>query len=78
MLNSNSKWDVGGIIKGLNPSYEMIAAEPNSKHPGAMGIELILPVMPPLTVRLYFDRNNAEEFLNNFRNALDITKGIAK
>lgn len=72
------RWDIGGIIKGLNPTYEMIAAKPDSSQPGAMGVELVLPIQPPLTVRLYFDRNNAEQFLNHFRDALDLVKGINK
>jgi hypothetical protein len=77
MLNG-SRWDIGGIIKGINPTYEMIAAKPDSLQPGAMGIEMVLPVTPPLTLRLYFDRNHAEEFLNNFRDALDLVKGIGR
>jgi hypothetical protein len=56
----------------------MIAAKPDSSQPGAMGVELVLPIQPPLTVRLYFDRNNAEQFLNHFRDALDLVKGINK
>lgn len=77
MLNQ-TRWDIGGIAKGLNVQYEMIAAKPDSRQPGAMGFEFIMPVNPPLTVRLYFDRNNAEEFISHFRASLDIVKGIGK
>jgi hypothetical protein len=73
-----TRWDIGGIIKGINPAYEMIASKPDSNQPGMMGIEMVLPVTPPLTVRLYFDRNNAEEFINHFRDALDLVKGITR
>jgi hypothetical protein len=70
------KIEFGALIKALNPTYEIIAAKPQEAHPGAVVLEMTLPVQPPLTLRLYFDRNAGEEFLSNMKAAMDTAKGL--
>jgi len=66
----------GGQCQAINPPHTIIAVEPRENQTGKVGIQFILPTTPPFTFVAFFERNQAEELLVNYRRALDIAKGL--
>ena len=66
----------GGQCQALNPPHAIISVAPRENQTGKVGIQFVLPTSPPLTIVAFFERNEAEELLENYRRALDIAKGL--
>jgi len=61
----------------INPPFTIIGIEPRPDHPGKVGISLVIPSQPTnINLTILFDRNQSEEFLANFRKAMDTSKGV--
>lgn len=63
----------------INPPFTVIGVEPRPEASGKVGFTFQLPAMPqPISFTVFFDRNQAEEFVDKFRQGLDTAKGLKK
>lgn len=70
------QFSFGGQCQAMNPPHAIIAVEPRDNQTGKVGIQFVIPTTPPLTFIAFFERNQAEELLENYRRALDVAKGL--
>jgi len=70
------QFQFSGQCQAINPPHIIIAVEPRENQTGKVGIQFTIPTTPPLTFIALFERNQAEELLENYRRALDTAKGI--
>lgn len=75
---TESMFQFGGQCQAINPPYVIISVEPRESQAGRVGFQFVLPTTPPLTFVALFDRNKAEELLDNYKQALDIAKGLGR
>lgn len=74
----NMQFQFSGQCQAINPPHVIIAVEPRENQTGKVGLQFVIPTTPPLTFVAFFERNQAEELLENYRKALDVAKGLSK
>lgn len=63
----------------VNPPFTVIGVEPRPDMPGKVGFQFTLPAMPhPISFTVFFDRNQAEDFMGKLRQGMDTAKGLKK
>lgn len=70
------QFQFSGQCQAINPQCMIISVEPRDNVAGKVGLQFQIPTTPPLTFIALFDRNEAEELLENYRKGLDIAKGL--
>lgn len=72
------RFEFSGQCQCVNPPHIVIAVEPRENQTGKVGIQFQIPTTPLLTFIAFFERNEAEALLENYRRALDVAKGLSK
>jgi len=75
---TQSQFHFGGQCQAINPPHVIIGVEPRENQTGKVGLQFMIPTTPPLTFIAFFERNEAEALLENYRKALDVAKGLVK
>lgn len=73
-----TQFQFSGQCQTINPPHIIIAVEPRENQTGKVGLQFQIPTTPPLTFIAFFERNEAEALLENYRRALDVAKGLSK
>lgn len=59
-----------------NPPYRLHGFRPQAGVAGHVMFEFELPNLPPIKVELYFDRQQAEKLIDEWRKTLNVAKGL--